>query len=449
MGMPPPLVRSDESRLRSSRWSRRRIATATVAALAAVAGLAAGTALALPGSPEQPEEAPAALVLFHSPPAVAVAGESVDLTFMLQGDLDPGALDEATGVVHFGDRDIALAAGTDGLVGSTGQLPGDTDEISYWAEVQLGEATARFPASGGTVTLRVQTSQLAIDASSVAPVESASVARAAETDDLVLDLPWGSGSGQVGRESGPSGVTGPAAFDVAPDGSIVIADQVNKRLLVARGGEVVSTLDVDLSVSTEDVVVDDGIAYVSSNSPDRAILVVPLDGSAVRRVDLGEGIIGGLSLGDDGAYYKDYLAGGWVRCAQCEGSGSSGGGATPGPVIARPVGDQDVTLSVESDHTLVRIESKGSPDFDARVSTPSGGFVPIVLLEGGDLVFVQQLDSTLEGSLSWLYMRGDQMRQLDAQSSVDIRPSGRFSFTDGNLYMATPDEGSYKIERIG
>jgi hypothetical protein len=65
---------------------------------------------------------------------------------------------------------------------------------------------------------------------------------------LLVTLPWGTESGQVGLASPTEGlVRGPEAMAVAPDGRIAVLDSVNRRVLVLdAAGALTSTLSVSL-----------------------------------------------------------------------------------------------------------------------------------------------------------------------------------------------------------
>ena len=54
-------------------------------------------------------------------------------------------------------------------------------------------------------------------------------------DAVVASFPWGKSDRAAGLDSGPEQARiGPSAFDVAPDGSVVVLDQVNRRLAIVR-----------------------------------------------------------------------------------------------------------------------------------------------------------------------------------------------------------------------
>ena len=74
---------------------------------------------------------------------------------------------------------------------------------------------------------------------------------------------WGKGEHALGLDSGrEQSRIGPSAFDVAPDGSIVLLDQVNRQLVVMRGGER-SELPIAFAGGEGDLAVArDGTIYV-------------------------------------------------------------------------------------------------------------------------------------------------------------------------------------------
>ena len=74
---------------------------------------------------------------------------------------------------------------------------------------------------------------------------------------------WGKGEHALGLDSGrEQSRIGPSAFDVAPDGSIVLLDQVNRQLVVMRGGKR-SELPIAFAGGEGDLAVSpDGTIYV-------------------------------------------------------------------------------------------------------------------------------------------------------------------------------------------
>ena len=83
----------------------------------------------------------------------------------------------------------------------------------------------------------------------------------------VVEAHWGSGIAEVGLSGGrTSARMGPSSFDVAPDGSVTLLDEINHRVQRWRDGTVGTTLSVDVPEAADDMAL----------GPDRSIYV--LDG---------------------------------------------------------------------------------------------------------------------------------------------------------------------------
>ncbi len=109
---------------------------------------------------------------------------------------------------------------------------------------------------------------------------------------VVARARWGNGARELGLNSGrEQSRIGPSAFDVAPDGSIVVLDQVNRRLVVYRNGEVSTHLPIEFFGGEGDLAVGrNGAIYVldqggtASSSP------------LVRSFDAGGTLLAGVRL---------------------------------------------------------------------------------------------------------------------------------------------------------
>jgi hypothetical protein len=90
----------------------------------------------------------------------------------------------------------------------------------------------------------------------------------AASAERVVDAAWGSGADEAGLSGGPTSLRiGPSSFDVAPDGTVTLLDEINKRVQRWRGGTVAATVPVDVPAATSDLAVGvDGTIYVLDGS---------------------------------------------------------------------------------------------------------------------------------------------------------------------------------------
>lgn len=123
---------------------------------------------------------------------------------------------------------------------------------------------------------------------------------------VVARFGWGSGADQLGREGAQEGnPEGPMSFTVAPDGTIVVLDQVNQRLvkLDAKGNRL-GTTPLPLQAAQDVVVTKDGTSLVIDRLVDKAVAVIGPDGKQRGELPIeGKGLTeGGASTGifDDG-----------------------------------------------------------------------------------------------------------------------------------------------------
>ena len=127
-----------------------------------------------------------------------------------------------------------MPGGTTGFLSAT--VPeGDTSSgFDYYAEIENGRGrTALLPAAAAEAPHHVWRIR------SWATVSLDEPFRGTRAPDAVAArFSWGKGVHALGLDSGrEQSRIGPSAFDVARDGSIVLLDQVNRRLVVVRGGE--------------------------------------------------------------------------------------------------------------------------------------------------------------------------------------------------------------------
>jgi hypothetical protein len=214
--------------------SRRRWLTAGAVA-GTVLGVVAGIGLLTRAAPDRGPAGPVPTVL-HAAPALVQAGIPVDLTIATYCDRPEAPscqVVKASVVVR-----PSGAAGGSSIPGRdrggvvrfrvpAELIPDAGFTYAFRLDTADGEWTSYPPGEGATI--RVLTT---------AGLPSADLPSFAWEDRLeavatVVRLPVGSGPGQIGLtgvgEEG--GASGPSSFDVAPDGSLVVADWVHQRAL--------------------------------------------------------------------------------------------------------------------------------------------------------------------------------------------------------------------------
>jgi hypothetical protein len=261
-------MRVDPGRLRLLGWAMCGLGAGAVAGICAVAVASAVAA----GRTATTDKDPARIIdAGHLPPLLRLPGEQVTLRFNVfcpaRGD-DPfsGASCDAGG-------DVFVRAGQSGpfrrlplrrtddvadgryAAAVPAELAASRDGFSYYA-VLRNEATGAsitVPSGGAAAP------QLSLPLEHAVGVDLGTHAFGSTrgADARVASVIWGTRPGQVGLVRGPSfGPIGPSAFDVAPDGDVVVLDQANGRVERWRTGQAIAVVPVDVTGGIADMAVE-------------------------------------------------------------------------------------------------------------------------------------------------------------------------------------------------
>ena len=210
--------------------SRRRL----VAGL--VAGLAIGAAVGATSLTGASSEGPggARPVVLHVARVLADPGVDLELSAGLYCPRIDGC-EAASAVAHVlstgGWTEVAGEADGNGYRFVVPAALVVKDGLSYWLEFGIGEGAAvRFPDGGAATPFRVVTTA---ELREVAWPDVFDWSSLRTSDSVVARLDYGDADGQVGRIGGVGDEQplGPSSFDVAPDGSVHVADWVHGRVL--------------------------------------------------------------------------------------------------------------------------------------------------------------------------------------------------------------------------
>jgi hypothetical protein len=206
--------------------------------------------------------------ILHTPPLLAEAGRPVELSYDLVCGLtkdEPGeacspkgsVFVRASGASEFVEH--PLEREPDGLMSA--EVSVGSGGFDYYAELDDGRGeTVTLPEAAANAPQHVWPlrSWTTVDLGSEPFGETRS------PTSVVSELTWGKGSQAVGLDSGQEqSRIGPSAFDVAPDGSIVVLDQVNHRLSRLRPGGSSTQLPIEFAGGEGDLAVgSDGTIYV-------------------------------------------------------------------------------------------------------------------------------------------------------------------------------------------
>lgn len=243
-------------------------------------------------------------VVLHVATVVADPGAELELTAgVVCPQRTPPACAVASAVAH------VLSAGTVGWteVGGVSDgtsfrfvIPGTlvpAEGLSYWLELAMeGGGAVRLPEAGPAGPFRVLTTAGLPEVPWPGRFDWDALAPA---DGVIARLSYGGGEDEVGRVGGTGDeqALGPSSFDVAPDGSIHVADWVHARVhhLSPSG---VFRRSTPLPVSrTVDIAVDaDGGMAVTTLGLDATAFEIRGDGRVIGRYAVRSGIAERISL---------------------------------------------------------------------------------------------------------------------------------------------------------
>lgn len=275
-------------------------------------------------------------VVLHVAKVLAEPGADLELT---AGVACPGEAPEAcrasTAAVH------VLPASGPGWTEVTGALDGPgwrflvpgrlipRGGFSYWVELRIGDGAAvRLPAAGPAAPFRVVTTA---GLPLVRWPGGFDWARITRSDGVVARMSYGAAEDEVGRVggSGDQQALGPSSFDVAPDGSIHMADWVHRRILVlSPRGDLRRTMPLPVERPV-DLAVTSGGGYALTTLGLRATAFeLRPDGREVGRYDVLAGVAERVAATPAGPQV-------WVGPAQWAPVRSAPGSALPAEAQAR------------------------------------------------------------------------------------------------------------------
>jgi hypothetical protein len=194
-------------------------------------------------SPERPlAEAGSFGEILHTPVLLARAAEPIELSYDVvcaASKDEPRAACSPRGSVFVRPEgqstfvEHPLAREHAGLLSATVPAAEARSGFDYYAEIENGRGrSARLPEGAAAAPHHVWPLR---SWTTVALAEPFRGTRA--PDSVVASFSWGKGQHALGLDWGrEQSRIGPSAFDVAPDGSVVVLDQVNRQL-VAVGGK--------------------------------------------------------------------------------------------------------------------------------------------------------------------------------------------------------------------
>jgi hypothetical protein len=446
--------------------ARRRLMVAGL-----VAGVAIGAAVGattLTGASSEAPTGPRPVVL-HVAKVLADPGTDLTLT---AGLACPGlaasstTCDVRSAIAHVLPEEAGAWAdvvGRDDGGGYRFVVPGDAvgdDGLSYWLEFRTtGGEAVRLPDGGADTPFRVVTTAGLREVAWPGGFDLSTPTRTA--DSVVARLVYGDGAREVGRVGGVGDEQplGPSSFDVAPDGSLSIADWVHRRVLVlsARGAHR-RTVPLPVGRPVDVAVAMRGELAVTTLGLGATAFELGADGRVIGRYRVAHGVAERIALTPGGPHV-------WVGPAQWAPVRSHPGIALPAAAQSRglasavPGRDGSVALSQELGGgriafvwarpdgsragAVLALPVGAQPGVDHFVQgLPDGGAIAARGLWSGSGEAVALLRFRADGTLATADLVPPPTREMDAAAS-----GVRFRAPD-EVLVAYTNGKAFRIERF-
>jgi hypothetical protein len=212
--------------------------------------------------------------ILHTPVLLARADKPVELSFDVvcgAAKDEPGGQCSPSGSVFVrpagGSKfaELALERESDGLLSAVVPATDARAGFDYFARIDNGRGqTASLPEAEASAPQHVWP----LEGWTTVDLGAAHFGRTRAPSSVVGAFSWGRADSAIGLDSGrEQSRIGPSAFDVAPDGSVVVLDQVNRRLVRLRPAAEPSHLPIDFAGGEGDLAVgDDGAIFVLDSS---------------------------------------------------------------------------------------------------------------------------------------------------------------------------------------
>jgi hypothetical protein len=257
--------------------------------------------------------------ILHTPPLLVPRGQPVELVYEVvcaRSADDPGTACSPKGSVHVrgvGEQAFADVQLADDGYGRLSATIGPDHTIGagfdYYVDIEDGRGGSQsLPPGGHDVPHHAWT----VATETTVALGEHVFGHTRAPDEIVERAEWGTGDGELGLSGGQDEARiGPSAFDIGPDGSAVVLDQVNQRLAVYPLGGAPRQLPIPFDGGEGDVAVGgDGTIYVlddgGSTTPMPIVRSYDAGGRQIAGTPIAEPVADMIRVGPEGPVVHSY-----------------------------------------------------------------------------------------------------------------------------------------------
>jgi hypothetical protein len=400
--------------------------------------------------------------ILHTPPLLVPRGQPVELSYEVvcgpSAD-EPGTGCSPKGSVHVrgaGDQeytDVPLAADRDGGLSAT--LGPDYTlgaGFDYYVDIEDGRGGSQsLPAGGHDVPQHVWT----LAGETTVDLKEHVFGGTRAPDRSVAQAEWGSGHRGLGLNSGPEQARiGPSGFDIGPDGSLVVLDQVNQRLAVYPSGGSPRHLPIPFDGGEGDVAVGgDGTIYVLDDgggvTPTPVVRSFDGDGRPIAGTPIAEPVADMIRIGPDGPVVHSYPSELWFP------TGSAKPPLSPArqAELARPgravEGGEEVLVHATPSQAWFALVRGGQVEHSwLLTSSTSLGEVQLAEPYRDGLLVVLRLWTETQAEFSVLRLAPDRLAESFSVARAEwaeSAPLSRFRLHGDTLYQLRSDSSGVEL----
>jgi hypothetical protein len=398
--------------------------------------------------------------ILHTPVLLARADKPVELSFDVvcgAAKDEPGGQCSPSGSVFVrpagGSKfaELALERGSDGLLSAVVPATDARAGFDYFARIDNGRGqSASLPEAEAEAPQHVWT----LESWTTVDLGAAHFGSAKAPSSVVGALSWGRADSAIGLDSGrEQSRIGPSAFDVAPDGSVVVLDQVNGRLVRLRPGAEPSHVAIDFAGGEGDLAVGgEGAIYVLDSSGTPLVRSFTAAGAPIAVTRLAETTADMVRAGPGGPLVHAYPSEMWLP---------TGAGSPPlapeqqlaGALPARSVEDGLGVVVRASPGEVKLALVRGDRVVHTWLLHAEASFGEVQLAEpdGDGMVVVVRLWNETRAEFRVLRLAPDGLVEsfsVEPAEWAETASLSRFRLHGGSLYQLRSDPSGVEIARF-